>query len=197
VGALVKTPARPIVYTHETRKTRNVEIWRQLLKELRAANPSQTIALERGSYVQTRDILIDGTKIELSLENEFNHNTTEFGRFYFKIGKWVRNRTRLRAVEGVKGFDWARIAQLVENERKREAAQVERDKLTKKKCDAAAGLLKTLWKRRPELKELFEVHGDVDEGRFEFELQGLDVGQLEAALDIALDVKRIEEASDG
>lgn len=165
-------------------------IWRVLLKELRAANPQQQISLQDSFFVYARNILIDGTVVEVRLDQSVTHRGTfdarRDGRFYFTIGGYYRHATRPRCWEKVKtGFDWPRIVQLVEQERQRVAAVRLHKEAVAAVRATALGQLKALRARRPELKSRVIVRTD---GTFEPVCAHLSIVQIEAVLAALHDV---------
>lgn len=174
--------------------------WSTLLKELRAANPTQKIAYRSagGSGDYVRNVVIDSVKtrgvglveIEIRLNQESGSHSffakPVMRRFYFTIGAYRLNRgARPRAVEKKAGFDWARICQLVEDDRlwriREDAAQRDADAREK----SAEKQLNEMFKRRPDLRaveSLIEIAG----GKFNVEARCLDIQNAEIILSAAL-----------
>ena len=158
--------------------------WDALLKQLRLSNPTQKIVFrERSEY--RAYVVADGTAVEVRLDREVPGGRGSWysdrdGRYYFTVGGYRRHTTRPRAVEKKTGFDWARIAQLVEEERLRAVRDTESQNALDAQQKAAEVALKALYRRRPELKNN-EV--TVTLGHIEVSLRGISVEQLEAVLD--------------
>jgi len=173
--------------------------WSNLLKELRAANPSQKIEYDiarNASWMYVRALTIDGTAVEVRLEQErsdtWSHlNKPVMRRFYFTIGAWSRHRTRPRVVGGKKGFDWARACQLIEAERLRVIRDTETEAAADAAEKAAEKQLKAMFKRRPELRAVKDLV-EISYGKFNVEMRGLDLQHAEISLSVALRARQKE-----
>ncbi len=163
---------------------RSRQIWDELVKQLRAANPGQKIAFRH----KTHELVVDGTVVPISLDTERigDGYRMRHGRYYFTIGAWRKNVTRPRAIERKDGFDWACIAQRVEAERQRLVYEKETQEGNKARLAKCRGELEALFERRPELAHL-QVYVNVLEGSgtYSFKVNGMDVKWLETVLDIA------------
>ena len=166
------------------------EHWATLIRSLRAANPTPTIAYDRsgGSMTHARVVVIDGAHVDIRLDEEIIGDGfyAKRGRFYFTIGSYRgrRNSPRPRAVCKKDGFDWARIAQLVEDERKRVARNEEANNIAEAREKATQDQLDALYKRRPGFRDNPFV--TIEHGAFRVLIQGLDVERVERVLDAVL-----------
>ena len=177
-------------------KDRGPEIWKTLVAHLRKLNPEQKIKLAKAYYSYSRDVVIDGTAVPVSLNQEhtsggFRH--IRLGRYYFTIGDWSRHRARARAIEGKKGFDWGRVAQLVEAERLYVVAKQIQESESERVEKLAKKQLAELLKRRRDLREVVEQYVEIAHGKFGVEVNGMSVTVLERVLDAA----KLAEVDDG
>jgi len=172
----------------EARKTH----WRDLLRQLRAANPSQKIVYrEAGDVVVT--IVIDGAEVEVRLDEKRDGSPDSWrarrgtGIYYFTVGRHHRHGgARPRAMQKKAGFDWARLAQLIEDERKYVAAKVAGEKSATETLARANVELDALFKRRADLEDL-RCQLDISSrtGRFTYTARDMDIDQLERVMDLA------------
>ena len=164
--------------------------WGDLIAQLRALNPTQKFKYRGGSEV-VRHLIIDGVELELRLDEQYKresrYNPKPSGIYYFTIGRGsFRGGPRPRAKLCKTGFDWARIAQLVEYERKYLVARVDGEAQQKATIAKANAELDALFKRRPDLEDRrYELNISSRDGRFTFTVHGMDVDKLERALDLA------------
>lgn len=164
--------------------------WHDLLAELRKANPSQKIVYRDSSDI-IRYVVIDGTRVEIRLDEQRPAHGNWVGRpngvYYFTIGGYRRfGGSRPRAVCGKNGFNWAKIAQLMEGERASLVAKASDDARAETERKAAADTLDKLFKRRPDLEDMRLMIGvHARSGTFSFTVLGMDVATLEGVLNLA------------
>jgi hypothetical protein len=184
--AEVRLRAERVAKDQEARKKH----WADLLKELRAANPSQTITYD-GKDNQWRSLVVDGTEFRVELGEKRSGRAGDYHRvgrgvYYFVIGDWRRGGNRPRANQTKTGFDWARIAQLVEDERKYIAAKGESEKNAALVLARANAELDALFKRRPDLEDQrYTLDISSRTGRFTYTARDLDIDKLERVMDLA------------
>ena len=184
--AEVRLRAERVAKDQEARKKH----WADLLKELRAANQSQTITYD-GKDDRLRSLVIDSTEFRIELDEKRSGRAGDYHRvgkgvYYFVIGDWRRGGNRPRANETKTGFDWARIAQLVEGERKRLVARDESEARVKATRAEAAKALDKLFKKKPRLADMRTYVGVSDStDLFSYTVHGMGIDALEYVLDIA------------
>jgi hypothetical protein len=165
--------------------------WKDLLVQLRKLNPTQKFKYDDKSEC-VRSLSIDGVEVELRLDEQrsggwlfYSHGN---GIYCFTIGAYRRHYgVRPRAVQKKTGFDWAKIAQLVEDERKYILAKNEDEVRKKDVLTCAGAALDALFKRRPELEDkrsLIDISSRT--GKFTFTVYAMDIWTLERVLDIAM-----------
>jgi|HubBroStandDraft_2_1064218.scaffolds.fasta_scaffold00001_67 hypothetical protein len=178
-------------------EARRPEIWKELLKQLRSFNPSQKIAFERGDGTNShsRDVVVDGTRVGVRLDTERvgSEYHSRPGRYYFTIGRWRRHVNQARAIEKKTGFDWARIAQLVEAVRQIQIEDADSEARHNSIREAREAELKALYERRPELRDVADF-AEIAHGNFTVTLRSLTIEHLESALDLVRLVRSKEEA---
>jgi hypothetical protein len=159
--------------------------WRDLIAELRKANPAQGIAY-RNSDKTLRYVVIDGTAVAIRLDKQRptygGWTARPNGVYYFTIFGGARPR----AVQGKRGFNWPRIAQLVERARVELMATAKNDASAKATLAKATKELDALFRRRPDLEDersLIDVSSR--DGSFQYTVRSMDVATLEGVLVLA------------
>ena len=173
--------------------------WTSLLTQLRSLSPKQKISYTRQSrnWMNYRDLVLDGVEVRIRIDyakgEHFSFSSKRPRRYYFTIGRYHRSRRMTRAICGKNGFNWPRVAHLVESERKFQADTRRAEQHATETRESASAKLDQLFKRRPELdgRRAYIGVSEVD-GTFSYTVHNMEIGALEAVLDVAHAVDRGE-----